>query len=279
MCNFRPVADIVSHLKSLPELAALCGGEPNVAALDTAQTPKEKRTALRAVFAALMSASSDAIEAALNAIVAEKKSVPQRSDTDELFLRLVGYYPSDVGCFAAFLLNHIRIKPGQAFFMAANEPHAYLKGQCVEIMACSDNVVRAGLTPKFKDVSTLVEMLTYNDGPPTIMEGDRIDDFATIYRPPVEEFELTKIVVPAGSNYSVSAAKGPVMIMVLGGVGWVALKSDSVENDLATKSPLCPGCVYYVADAKAFVVQSDMSIINPDSSPDLFFFKASIHQD
>lgn len=28
-------------------------------------------------------------------------------------------------------------------------------------MACSDNVVRAGLTPKFKDVDTLVSMLTY----------------------------------------------------------------------------------------------------------------------
>jgi mannose-6-phosphate isomerase len=28
-------------------------------------------------------------------------------------------------------------------------------------MAASDNVVRAGLTPKFKDVDTLVDMLTY----------------------------------------------------------------------------------------------------------------------
>ena len=28
-------------------------------------------------------------------------------------------------------------------------------------MACSDNVVRAGLTPKFKDVATLCDMLTY----------------------------------------------------------------------------------------------------------------------
>jgi mannose-6-phosphate isomerase class I len=28
-------------------------------------------------------------------------------------------------------------------------------------MACSDNVVRAGLTPKFKDVAVLCDMLTY----------------------------------------------------------------------------------------------------------------------
>lgn len=46
--------------------------------------------------------------------------------------------------------------------LAANEPHAYLSGDCIECMATSDNVVRAGLTPKFKDSQTLINMLTYN---------------------------------------------------------------------------------------------------------------------
>lgn len=48
--------------------------------------------------------------------------------------------------------------------LAANEPHAYLKGDCIECMATSDNVVWAGLTPKFKDAETLINMLTYNIG-------------------------------------------------------------------------------------------------------------------
>ncbi len=39
--------------------------------------------------------------------------------------------------------------------------HLLVAGDCVECMACSDNVVRAGLTPKFKDVPTLCDMLTY----------------------------------------------------------------------------------------------------------------------
>ena len=46
-------------------------------------------------------------------------------------------------------------------FLRANLPHAYLSGDCVECMACSDNVVRAGLTPKFMDVPTLCSMLDY----------------------------------------------------------------------------------------------------------------------
>ncbi len=38
---------------------------------------------------------------------------------------------------------------------------SYLDGHCIECMACSDNVVRAGLTPKFKDVDQLCSMLTF----------------------------------------------------------------------------------------------------------------------
>lgn len=279
MCNFRPTDEIAAHLQVLPELAELCGGEGAVSALRDASSPKDKRAALRVIFAALMSASSDAVASALEVIFAARKTAAVRSEADELFMRLVGYYPGDVGCFAAYLLNFISIKPGQAFFMAANEPHAYLKGQCVEIMACSDNVVRAGLTPKFKDVSTLVDMLTYNDGPPTIMEGDRIDDFSVSYTPPAEEFQLTKLVVPPGSTYVAAPAKGPVMIMVLGGTGWVALKQGKDEKNLDTRFPLSAGSVYFVADSKSFVVQADKAIVDQSPSPDLFLFKASVHQE
>lgn len=42
----------------------------------------------------------------------------------------------------------------------------------MECMARSDNVVRAGLTPKYKDVDTLASMLTYNTMAPVILEGN-----------------------------------------------------------------------------------------------------------
>jgi mannose-6-phosphate isomerase len=37
-------------------------------------------------------------------------------------------------------------------------------------MARSDNVVRAGLTPKLIDADTLASMLTYRTGPPQMMQ-------------------------------------------------------------------------------------------------------------
>ena len=76
----------------------------------------------------------------------------------------------------------------QALYLAANEPHAYISGECVECMATSDNVVRAGLTPKFKDVSTLCGMLTYIDGPPRFVTPAPLGPNVTRYETPVDEF-------------------------------------------------------------------------------------------
>lgn len=277
MCNFRPINEILSSLESNLAFADLCGGELIVARLRNAFSAEDKRKALRNLFSTLMSASEKAIITALEETVRAIKMADVREDCDGLFLRLVGYYPRDVGCFAAYLLNHVRISPGQAFFMAANEPHAYLKGQCVEIMALSDNVVRAGLTPKFKDVHVLVDMLTYNDGMPTIMNGDKVDAYSTTYKPPVTEFELLRTLVPPGQIYDIPAVKGPSVIMVLGGTGWIASSADA-ESKLTARKPLAIGSLYYVADSKQTVVQADGAVFPGASSPDLFFFRASIRQ-
>lgn len=81
---------------------------------------------------------------------------------EELVLQLEKQYPGDIGVLSAFFFNYVKLKPGEALYLAANEPHAYLSGDCVECMATSDNVVRAGLTPKHRDIQTLCSMLTYN---------------------------------------------------------------------------------------------------------------------
>jgi mannose-6-phosphate isomerase class I len=56
-------------------------------------------------------------------------------------LRLAQQFPGDPGAMAPLFLNYLLIAPGESFFMAANEPHAYVAGEIIECMACSDNVV------------------------------------------------------------------------------------------------------------------------------------------
>lgn len=77
-----------------------------------------------------------------------------------------------------------------------------LSPDCVECMACSDNTVRAGLTPKFIDVPTLCEMLSYTPSP----SKDRLfhptrsqeDPCLSIYDPPVTDFTVMKMEVSGG---------------------------------------------------------------------------------
>jgi mannose-6-phosphate isomerase class I len=83
------------------------------------------------------------------------------TDKEQLVLSLERQYQDDVGVIAALFFNYVKLSPGEALYIGANEPHAYLSGECIECMATSDNVVRAGLTPKYRDVQTLCSMLTY----------------------------------------------------------------------------------------------------------------------
>jgi mannose-6-phosphate isomerase len=112
----------------------------------------------------MMTKSPEFVTNQFNQLRSTLASKPQsdRIYLDSLFLRLAEQYPNDVGCFSIYLLNVIQLAQGEAIYLSANIPHAYLFGDGVECMACSDNVVRAGLTPKFKDVAVLCDMLDYS---------------------------------------------------------------------------------------------------------------------
>lgn len=81
-------------------------------------------------------------------LVERLEAAPVRSSKEQLILRLNTQYPADVGVLSAFFLNYLSLPAGQSIALPANVPHAYVSGQLVECMATSDNVIRAGLTPK-----------------------------------------------------------------------------------------------------------------------------------
>jgi len=73
--------------------------------------------------------------------------------------RVSADHPGDLGLIALLLMRHAVLQPGQAVFMPAGGLHVYLRGTGVEVMANSDNVVRAGLTSKHIDVPELLKLL------------------------------------------------------------------------------------------------------------------------
>lgn len=62
-------------------------------------------------------------------------------------------------------------------------------------MAQSDNTIRAGLTPKFKNVNLFCENLTYRMGGPPLFEPKRGVEGVDEYLPEVEEFGVHKLNV------------------------------------------------------------------------------------
>ncbi len=95
-------------------------------------------------------------------------------------VRLAGEHPGDIGVAAALLLRHAVLRPGEAVFMPAGGLHAYLHGTGIELLANSDNVVRAGLTSKHIDVPELLTLLDPAAAVPVlrpVWRGDGIGDY------------------------------------------------------------------------------------------------------
>ncbi|XP_021105708.1 mannose-6-phosphate isomerase isoform X4 [Heterocephalus glaber] len=203
LCGFRPVEEILTFLKKVPEFQLLIGDDAATQLRQSVRSdPQMVTSALRSCFSHLMKSEKKAVAEQLNVLVKRiSQQVSAGNNMDdicgELLLRLHQQYPGDIGCFAIYFLNLLILKPGEAMFLEASVPHAYLEGDCVECMACSDNTVRAGLTPKFIDVPTLCDMLNYTPTP----SKDRLfppshsqeDPYLSIYDPPVPDFTVMKM--------------------------------------------------------------------------------------
>lgn len=103
---------------------------------------------------------------------------------------LIDRYPRDAGVLVTLLLNHVVLAAGEAMFIDAGVIHAYTSGFGVEVMASSDNVLRAGLTAKHIDVPELLEITNFTPTPPPLWLPSTEGDYAAHFRPPVAEFEL-----------------------------------------------------------------------------------------
>ncbi|MGW2034308.1 mannose-6-phosphate isomerase, class I [Streptomyces sp. NPDC001811] len=108
------------------------------------------------------------------------------------------HYPGDPGVIAAMLLNHVRLQPGEALFLGAGIPHAYLNGLGVEIMANSDNVLRCGLTPKHVDVPELLRIVRFEPSDPGVLRPEASSEGEEVYETPIDEFRLSRYVLPEG---------------------------------------------------------------------------------
>ncbi|MFJ3232598.1 mannose-6-phosphate isomerase, class I [Streptomyces sp. NPDC086787] len=229
LCGFRdPIAsaELLDGLgvDSVKPYADLLRAHPEEAAL---------REALTAIL------SADRAETAHT--VAEATAACVRLGGDYApYADLAHHYPGDPGILAAMLLNHIRLQPGEALFLGAGTPHAYLHGLGVEILANSDNVLRCGLTPKHVDVPELLRVVRFEPGGAGILRPEASPDGEEAYATPIDEFRLSRYVLPEGGAARDLTLPAPQILLCTAGAVRVG------EHDLA------PGqSVFVPADEKA----------------------------
>ncbi|WP_159942697.1 MULTISPECIES: mannose-6-phosphate isomerase, class I [unclassified Nocardiopsis] len=226
--NYRDPHHKPELLLALEPFEALCGfREPTAASVDLRGLTCELAALLRADLA--LPDTGAALRAALTRLLtlpdgerprligdfvrewsASGASCPHRAIVTDLAAR----YPDDPGAVAALLLNRVTLWPGQALFLPAGNMHAYLQGTAVEVMASSDNVLRAGLTRKHVDAPELLDVVDFSVLPIPYARPDHLDGRRE-FRPAAPEFALHEI--GPGRITAHLPGEGPAVVLALHG--------------------------------------------------------------
>ena len=147
----------------------------------------------------------------------------------------------DPGLLSFYLFNIVYMKEGEGIFQRARLPHAYLRGQNIELMAASNNVLRAGLTPKHIDIGELLRIVDANPVNPAILAPPAPHEHAPhVYPAPVDDYTLTTIRLPDGMNLPLANSEATILLNLEGRLR-VTAGEDSLELRGGEAAYLTPG--------------------------------------
>lgn len=121
----------------------------------------------------------------------------------------------DAGLMSFYLFNIVNLQVGEGIFQAAGVPHAYLRGQNIELMACSDNVIRGGLTPKHVDIEQLLKIIDCSEIVPQIIAPAPKNQVYT-YPTPITDFALSNMPYAKNTEISDRTLNGTILLVIVG---------------------------------------------------------------
>ena len=188
----------------------------------------------KALYEAVMTMEQEKVDAVLSPLLQPllpmyESGQLQKSSEDFWAARAVttfckdGHY--DRGIFSIYFFNLLHLKRGEGIFQPQGMPHAYLEGQNVEVMANSDNVLRAGLTDKHIDVKELLKHVDFKATIPVVLPAEK--DFAVTYKSPAQEFELHAYHFRGQKEFI--SSQSPEIWFLLSGTARVTGKEETIE--------------------------------------------------
>ncbi|AHE50349.1 mannose-6-phosphate isomerase [Aeromonas hydrophila 4AK4] len=207
----------MNGFRAIPAILALFDAMalPALAELTAALRQSQDEAGLQHFFHQMLILDGARKEDALTGLLAYA-ATRQDDETFALITSLAAQYPGDVGLFSPLLLNVVTLQPGQAMFLDACTPHAYVRGTGLEIMANSDNVLRAGLTPKYIDVAELLDCTRCLPKPDDqILLAPHLEGAVQHFEVPVPDFTFS--VYPAG-EHALTTASAEILFAIDGTV-------------------------------------------------------------
>ncbi|WP_176398420.1 mannose-6-phosphate isomerase, class I [Vibrio cholerae] len=164
---------------------------------------------LKDFFSGLLSLQGEIKNRALEVLITQAKQIDL--PLFQLIVELEKHYPNDIGLFAPLMLNVITLQPGEAMFLDAETPHAYLHGTGLEIMANSDNVLRAGLTPKYMDIDELVACTQFKHKPlEQLRLKSEVIEGCEQYPIPVADFKFA--IIPPATQQTIGVQSAEIVL-------------------------------------------------------------------
>lgn len=239
--GFKTKSKIAETLKSRPSLSALL--------------TKLNSQSLQHFYSEIMKADQIQLASWLNPIIESNQHAYQKG---ELTLNNPDYWvlytidvmeikadKLDAGLICFYLFNIVNLKKGEGIFQDAGIPHAYLRGQNIELMACSDNVIRGGLTPKHIDITALLDIIDCREIEPQIIPPAPSTPSEFIYSTPAKDFVLVNINCKSDMIYN-QTAKNASILFVMEGVIKITEESNEIELKQGQSAFICANTIYQI---------------------------------
>ena len=228
-CGFKPKADI----KMLLDLEPLQQFDSDKG--------KWSNDTLRNVCKSMLMASEETTASVMKALGdTPKGKLGNQAYIVDLVPQLIDQYgATDSGSLVALcLMNFLTFKPGEAIWIPADGIHAYLRGDIVECMARSNNVLNTGFCPRGDrdNIDTFVKALTFQQHDPEkpLLERSKCDHTSTgksyMFHPPMSEFNMIVTELKSGETDSLKAVAGPSIMFMTSGQG--KMKADDKEYEI-----------------------------------------------
>lgn len=246
IAGFRPVKEIQYNLNLFPELENFVDKEL-IDIIRKTENIKVAENYIQDLYSRIMlqAGERENLFNCIEPIISRLKTKDPLTSEESQFLEQYRLFGADVGLFSLFFLNIIQLKPWQAIFTGAGVPHAYIKGNIIECMANSDNVVRAGLTNKFKDVKTLLDIIRYDFSNFNIINIEQKKDEVS-FKTKAEEFEIYSYQKQGGFQKKIKINDKPFVYLIIEGrveISWEYENSIRKQTFSKGESFFIPACL------------------------------------